>query len=417
MVWHVVDALREAGLERIVVVAGAEPDALRSALGGVELVVQTQQLGTAHAVEQAKSVAADADQIMVLNGDVPLITAETLGELRRIHEQERADLTFVTAEFSDAGEYGVVQRDSDGNVASLIEAKDRGSHTEGPAEINGGQYAFRAGWLWSHLPEVRPSEKSGERYLTTLVGIAVEEGASIASVRAMAEEVGGVNDRVQLAEVERLLRERINASHMRDGVTFVDPTTAYVDADVKIGQDTIIEPNVFLRGASTIGRATRIGSNSIVSDSRIGDRCRLLSSTVEHSILEDDVEVGPYSHLRPGAYLSAGVHVGNFAEIKNARLGPGVKMGHMSYLGDAEVGEGTNIGAGTITCNFDGESKHRTVIGRNAFIGSDTMLVAPVSLGDGARTGAGSVVTKDVPAGAVAIGAPARVMRGTEAPS
>jgi bifunctional UDP-N-acetylglucosamine pyrophosphorylase/glucosamine-1-phosphate N-acetyltransferase len=245
--------------------------------------------------------------------------------------------------------------------------------------------------------------------------MAVDEGAAVATVQASdPDEVRGINDREQLAEAEAALRRRINRSHMLAGVTIVDPATAYIDADVTIGADTLIDANTQLRRATRIGRECQIGPNSTLRDASVADRCRIDSSTIEEATLEDDVEVGPYSHLRPGAHACAGVHIGNFAEVKNARLGQGVKMGHFSYVGDADVGEETNIGAGAITCNFDGERKHRTTIGRGVFIGSDTMLVAPVTIGDGARTAAGSVVTKDVPAGALAAGAPARIVRGKE---
>jgi bifunctional UDP-N-acetylglucosamine pyrophosphorylase/glucosamine-1-phosphate N-acetyltransferase len=229
-----------------------------------------------------------------------------------------------------------------------------------------------------------------------------------------ADEVRGINDRAQLAEAESAWRTRINRRHMAAGVTFVDPATAYVDIDVTIESDTVIEPNTRLLGATRVGEGCRVGPDSTLRDAALGARCTVVASTIEASTLEDDVDVGPYSHVRPGSYICAGAHIGNFAEIKNARLGRGVKMGHHSYVGDAEVGEETNIGAGAITCNFDGERKHRTVIGKGVFIGSGCKLVAPVTIGDGARTGAGSVVTKDVPAGALAVGAPARI-RSNEA--
>jgi bifunctional UDP-N-acetylglucosamine pyrophosphorylase/glucosamine-1-phosphate N-acetyltransferase len=234
----------------------------------------------------------------------------------------------------------------------------------------------------------------------------------VQAVTADADEVRGINDREQLAHVDALLRARINRRHMQAGVSFIDPATAYIAARVTIGRDTVIEPNTYLRGATAVGENCRIGPNSTLRDALVGDGCRIEASSIEESTLEDGVEVGPYSHVRPASHLGAGVRMGNYAEVKNARLGRGVQMHHFSYIGDAEVGDGTNIGAGTITCNYDGMVKHRTVIGRGVFIGSDTMLVAPISVGDGARTGAGSVVTKDVPAGALAVGAPARVVRG-----
>lgn len=415
VVRYVVDAAREAGFPRCVVVVGQEADELRSALGeDVVYTVQAEPLGTGHAVAQAREAVGNAEHVLVLNGDVPLITADTLRRLAQAHEEQGADLTFLTAQLEAGSEYGLVQRDGAGRVTGVVEAAEREAHADGPAEINSGQYCFRAAWLWQRLSAV-PKSSGGEYYLTSLVPIAVQEGAALFPVSAAdADEVRGINDRAQLAQVEALLRERINRRHMLAGVSIVDPATTYIDADVTIGEDTVVEPNTHLRGQTDVGRECCLGPNSSLRDATVGDRCRIVSSTMEESTLEDDVEIGPYSHLRPGAYLCAGVHIGNFAEVKHAWLGRDVKMGHFSYIGDAEVGDRTNIGAGTVTCNFDGQAKHRTFIGRDVFIGSDTMLVAPVTIGDGARTGAGSVVTKDVPPGAVAVGAPARILRGSQ---
>ncbi len=411
MVRYVVDSARTTGARRCIIVVGPESEAVRSALDDeVTFVVQPEPLGTGHAVAQTRAAAGDSEHLLVLNGDVPLITPETLARLVRAHEGQSADLTFLTARL-EAAEYGLVQRDAEGRVIGVVEAAAREGEADGSAEINAGQYCFRAAWLWPRLAAI-PKSTNSEQFLTSLVAIAVEEGAALVPVQAAdPDEARGINDRVQLAEVEAVLRRRINRQHLIAGVTIVDPARAYIDADVIIGPDTVIEPNTQLRGATRIGRDCWIGPNSVVHNSSVGDRCRIVDSTVEEAVLEDDVGVGPYSHLRSGAHLCAGVHIGNFAEVKNARLGRGVKMGHFSYIGDAEVGDGTNIGAGAITCNFDGEAKHRTVIGRGVFIGSDSMLVAPVTIGDGARTAAGSIVTKDVPPGAMAAGAPARIVR------
>lgn len=413
MVRHVVEAARGAGFRSCVVVVGQASQSVREALGGgASFAVQDQPLGTGHAVAQAREAAGEAENVLVLNGDVPLIRPNTLVRLMQAHQEQGADLTFLTAQVAEAEEYGVVERDAEGRVVALVEAADRAGATEGPAEINSGQYCFRASWLWPRL-EVLPKSNGGEYYLTTLVTTAVSEGANLLALDAGdPDEVRGINDRVQLAEAEAVLRRRINRAHMLAGVTLVDPPMAYIDADVAIGQDSVIEPNTRLLGTTAIGRDCRIGPDATLRDSTLGDRCVIVASTVQESTLEDDIDVGPYSHLRPGTYLSAGVHIGNYAETKNTRFGRGVKMGHFSYIGDAEVGDETNIGAGAITCNFDGEKKHRTVIGKRVFIGSETKLVAPVTIGDDARTGAGSVVTKDVPPGALAVGAPARIMRG-----
>ena len=414
MVRYVVDAARAAGFGRCIVVVGADAGDLRAALGeGVEYAVQREPLGTGHALASAKDAVGDAEHVLVLNGDVPLIAPETLAALARQHMDAGGDVTFLTTEVDDAGAYGCVQRDGDGRVTDIVEAPERSGLAEGPAEINAGQYCFRAAWLWTHIEAV-PASAGGERYLTSLIPLAARESATVVPVAVdEASEVQGINDRAELAEAEALMRQRINRGHLLTGVTIIDPATAYIDADVVIGQDTVIKPNTHLRGATAIGDNSRIGPDSTLRDATIGERCQIVSSTVEEATLEDDVDVGPYSHVRAGTHLSSGVHIGNYAEVKNARLGRGVKMGHFSYIGDADVGEETNIGAGTITCNYDGTEKHRTRIGRGAFIGSDTMLVAPVTIGHGARTAAGSVVTKDVPDGVLVAGAPARVTRST----
>jgi bifunctional UDP-N-acetylglucosamine pyrophosphorylase/glucosamine-1-phosphate N-acetyltransferase len=275
--------------------------------------------------------------------------------------------------------------------------------------INSGQYAVRAEWLWSRLARIEINA-SGERYLTALASIAHEEGnPAIAVIAEEADEVRGVNDRVQLAAAEAIVRERVRKEHMLAGVTIVDPPSTFIDAGVRIGVDTTLYPSTHLLGETSIGENCAIGPNTLIENSSIADRCVIRFSILEGSTLEGGVDVGPYSHLRRGSYICEGAHIGNFAEVKASRLGRNVRMGHFSYMGDAEVGDEVNIGAGTITANYDGRAKHRTVIGDGAFIGSDSMLVAPVRIGRGARTSAGSVVTRDVPDGALAVGAPARI--------
>ena len=412
MIRFVVDATRDAGIGRIVAVVGPDADDVQEAAGdGVEFAIQAERLGTGHALIQARDAIDDCEQVLVLNGDVPLITPDTLRLLMRAHEANAADVSFLTAHVEEAGEYGCVQRDAEGSVTGIVEAPERDGPVEGPAEINSGQYCFRAAWLQEHAGSM-PTAANGEQYITSLIDLAVQEGAALyATLTEESSEVRGINDRVQLAEAEAVLRQRINREQMRGGVSLIDPDRTYIDVGVSVGRDTVIEPNTYLRGETSVGEQCRLGPDTTILDSNLGDNCTIIASILEDSTLEDDVDVGPYSHMRAGTYLCAGVHVGNYAEVKNARLGRGVKMGHFSYIGDAEVGEGANIGAGTITCNFDGKEKHRTRIGRGAFIGSDTMLIAPVTVGDGARTAAGSVVNRDVPAGALAAGAPARIRR------
>jgi bifunctional UDP-N-acetylglucosamine pyrophosphorylase/glucosamine-1-phosphate N-acetyltransferase len=415
IVRHVIEAVRAAGVEHCVVVVGADSSAeqVRSAAGsGVRFAVQPEALGTGHAVECARDAVANAEYLLIVNGDVPLVLPETL---RRLMDAvgDGTDLALMTAQVPVEA-YGFLEL-SDGRVTGIVEAKEL---TEiDPREvrpINAGQYAARAAWLWPHVSRITPSA-NGERYLTQLAAMAYGEGNPAVAVDATeAAEVRGINDRVQLAEAEATMRDRIRRRHMLAGVTIVDPPSTFIDATVEIGADTTVAPGTHLQGTTVVGARCEIGPGSLIRDSRIGDGCMVRFSSVEESTMEDGVDMGPYSHLRPGSYLCEGVHIGNFAEVKSSRLGRGTKMGHFSYVGDAEVGQDVNIGAGTITANYDGERKHRTTIGDGAFIGSDTMLVAPVNVGRGARTAAGSVVNRDVPDGMVAIGAPARI-RGREA--
>jgi bifunctional UDP-N-acetylglucosamine pyrophosphorylase/glucosamine-1-phosphate N-acetyltransferase len=411
MISHVLAAASQAGLQKRIVVLGTNSGAFLPAIGDAQVVTQAEQLGTAHAVTQARELLSGAEQIVVLNGDVPLVRSGTLLRLMEEHERRSGDVTFLTAHVKEAEEYGCVERDASGQVIGVVEAPERAASQEGPAEMNSGQYCFRASWLWSRLDTV-PKAANGEQYLTSIIGMAAREGAVVTALPVEdADEVRGINTRVQLADAEAAVRRRINNAHMLAGVTIADPERTYIDISVSIGADSRIEPNTHLKGETRVGSACLIGPDTTLRDAEAGASCQIVSSTIEESVLEDSVDVGPYSHIRPGAHLASGVHIGNYVEIKNARLERGVKVGHFSYIGDAEVGEGTNIGAGTITANYDGERKNKTKIGRDAFIGSDTVLVAPVVVGDGARTGAGSVVTKDVAPGAVAVGAPARILR------
>ena len=345
--------------------------------------------------------------MLVLYGDTPLITRETLQTLVDEHWRRGAAATILTFRPPDPGHYGRIVRGRDGKVQAIVEWKEASPQIRAIREVNSGIMCFDADFLWASLSKLQP--KHGEYYLTDVVEMAVAQGRSVGAQEADTEEVLGVNDRVELAQAEAILRRRINQQWMLAGVTVQDPTTTYIDADVELGQDTVIYPNTYLREATRIGPDCRIGPNTLIRDSTLGARCEVRLSVVEGAVLEDDVDVGPFSHLRPNVYLSRGVHVGNFTELKNARLGPGTKTGHFSYLGDAQVGAEVNIGAGTVTCNYDGVRKLRTIIEDGAFIGSDVMLVAPVRIGHGARIGAGAVVTHDVPPNSLAYGVPARV--------
>jgi len=401
----------------LVLVLGHLADQVQEALGsGYTCVLQEPQLGTGHAVQQAQSVLeGQCDEVLVLYGDTPLLRRETIAEMTRQHRAAGAVLTLLSGIVAEPHGYGRVVRDPAGRVQAVVEHADCTPDQRAIQEINSGILLFQADWLWSHLPHI-PRSPKGEYYLPHLIVQAVDEGQPVVAYPAPdPDEIMGINDRLQLAEATAIIGRRILERHMRAGVTIVDPATTYVDDGVEIAQDAIIRPNTHLLGQTRIGADCEIGPNAIVVDTVIGDRCQVLASVLESATMEDDVDIGPFGHLRKGAHLCAHVHMGNFGEVKNSRLGPGVKMGHFSYVGDADIGEETNIGAGTITCNFDVHGrKNRTVVGKRAYIGSDTMLVAPVELGDESVTGAGAVVTRDVPAGGVAYGVPARLKKTLE---
>jgi bifunctional UDP-N-acetylglucosamine pyrophosphorylase/glucosamine-1-phosphate N-acetyltransferase len=350
------------------------------------------------------------EEVLVLSGDVPLVIGE---QLIAVLEQRRLDdaaIALASVFAADPGELGRVVRSEFGSVERIVEARDLTDDTVDTNEINAGIYAFDATWLRRRIDALTPSPSNGELYLTDLVQLAREDGRIVSAVGFDDDgTLDGVNDRSQLAQAEWALRVRINEAHMRAGVTMRDPSTAYVDWSVRLGEDVVLEPGVMLHGATSVGDGSTLGPGVTIEDSAIGAGCRVWLSVLEGATVEDGASIGPYSHLRAGSHVGAGAEVGNYAEVKNARLGARVKQHHMSYLGDADVGAGTNIGAGTITANWDGRSKNRTTIGPNAFLGVDTMLVAPVEIGEGARTGAGAVVTKNVPAGKLAVGVPARI--------
>jgi len=414
MIRYGLDAARALDAGRPILVIGHGAEQVRAELGDeVEYVYQAQRLGTGHAVLQARPAAEPrGGTVLVYYGDMPLLRTETLVALVRSHEREHghSPLTLLSVVSPDSMGFGRVVRDGAGRVQAIVEEAVATEEQRRIRELNCGVYCFKSEWLWPHLERI-PLSPKGEYYLTDLVELAAQEGCPVSAwtIEDVAE-VQGINDRVHLAQAERAMRRRIAENLMRAGVTLIDPQTTYIEAGVEIGQDSVVYPNTHIQGATRIGANCQIGPNSIVRDATIGDRCKVLASVVESAILEEDVDLGPFGHLRKGAHLAAGVHMGNFGEVKASYLGAGTKMGHFSYLGDAQVGKNVNIGAGTITCNFDGERKHKTVIEDDVFIGSDTLLRAPVRVGAGAKTGAGAVVTHDVPAGSVAVGVPARVV-------
>jgi bifunctional UDP-N-acetylglucosamine pyrophosphorylase/glucosamine-1-phosphate N-acetyltransferase len=408
VLWSVRHA-QALGADPVVLVVGNGAEEVRRTVGeGVLYALQAERLGTGHATLQARPlVQGKAESVLVLYGDMPALRLETLQRLVALHQERRPAVTMLTVVAEDSMGFGRVVRDAAGRVRAIVEEAVATPEILAIKELNCGVYCFDAAWLWRRLPDVPLTQPKGEYYLTDMAGLAVQDGLPIEALTIHdVSEVQGVNNRVHLARCEHILRQRLAEHWMLAGVTLVDPATTYIEATVQIGRDTVIYPNTHLQGATVIGERCAIGPNTIVRDSRIAAGCTVLAS-----VMEEGAEIGPFGHLRQGAHLGPGVHMGNFGEVKNAHLGPGTKMGHFSYVGDAEIGPNVNIGAGTITCNYDGVRKHRTVIEEGAFIGSGTMLVAPVTIGRRAKIGAGSVVTHDVPAATLAYGVPARPVR------
>jgi bifunctional UDP-N-acetylglucosamine pyrophosphorylase/glucosamine-1-phosphate N-acetyltransferase len=404
-------------------VVGHDAEQVSAAAGdGVEVVVQAEQLGTGHAVLQARTtLQGRADIVVILYGDTTLLRVETLR--RMLDAASGAALVVLTyvrglSPVHDAvsASYGRIDRDEHGRVVRIIELPGPRRYDE-IQEVNAGAMVARADWLWEQVARL-PRSGKGEYFLTDLVAPTVAAGLRVDAVQPTdPDEILGVNTQAQLADVNRIALDRIRAKWLDAGVRMLDPSTVYIDSTVEIGPDAVIQPNTHLRGRTVVGAGTEVGPNSIVEDTVVGARCRVVASVLEQAWVGNDVTIGPFSHLRPGARIEDAVELGNYAEVKNSTIGARTNMHHFSYIGDATLGADTNVGAGTITCNYDGQNKHRTTVGEGVFIGSDTMLVAPVTLGDGARTGAGSVVNRDVPPGQLVVGVPARPIRRATPPS
>jgi len=410
MLAFLIDTLKAVGVEDIVLVVGHQAERVQEAYKdyGVRFVVQEPQLGTGHAVQVAMpAVPTASGTIMVLCGDAPLIAGESITNLQRLHESTRAAVTVQTIILADGAHYGRVVRDTAGQVAAVVQAKDAKDRPDILAirEINTGAYCFEASFLREGLEKIPKSPVTGEIYLTDLIQIARGEGRGVeALVDPDWEALLGINSRQELAGATRIVKRRINDEHMSQGVTLIDPDTTYIEPLVTIGKDTVIFPNCYLQGKTVVGADCVLEPNVKISDSVVGDGVLIkMGSVINESSLAAGVQVGPYSHLRPLSDLREGSRVGNFVEVKKSVLHEGVKANHLTYLGDADIGAGTNVGAGTITCNYDGVHKHRTIIGEKAFIGSNTALVAPVTVGAGAYVGAGSTITKEVPPGKLGI--------------
>ncbi|MFC6644101.1 bifunctional UDP-N-acetylglucosamine diphosphorylase/glucosamine-1-phosphate N-acetyltransferase GlmU [Granulicella cerasi] len=404
-----------APASEILCIVGHEAERVRSAVEstGVQFVHQTEQRGTGHALQMVKawfttSGATLPENIMVLSGDVPLIKAETLARFAAFHREHHAAMTILTAIPSNPFGYGRVNRKGAGeaDVLGIVEQKDLPKGDAGSAEINSGIYCFQTEKLFAKLDQLNDKNASGELYLTDVAGLLVADGEKVvATVADSIDEVLGANTIAEMMHLDAAMRLDTARKLMAQGVTIFRPETCVIDSTVTVGPDTVLEPYVQLLGKTTIGTESRIRSYSVVKDSTIGDNVLLRNGCIlEDSIIGDGALLGPYAHLRPGSDIGPAAHVGNFVETKKVKLGKGSKANHLNYLGDAVIGEGVNIGAGAITCNYDGVHKHQTTIGNGVFVGSDSTLVAPVTLGDGSYVAAGSCITDDVPADALALG-------------
>lgn len=405
MLQHVIDAAKSAGSTREVVVIGSGAELVTQQISGVEFVTQAEQLGTGHAVLCAKDKFENfTGTLMVLCGDTPLFTGDLLKKFADHHKNSKAAATVLTAEMPDATGYGRIIREDDGTFKKIVEHKDANSYERQIREVNAGIYCFNAAKLFRALTGVKNENSQGEYYLPDVLTILKNDGEKISAVTADDyTQTLGINSRAQLAEAEKILRQRKNFELMDSGVTIVDPATTFIDAEVEVGMDTIIYPNTYLEGATKIGENCAIGPSARLTNMKIGDGVQAQFCYCHDAEIGDAVTLGPYVHIRPGTKIGSRVKIGNFVEVKNSNIGEGSKLPHLQYLGDTDIGANCNIGCGTVTCNYDGKKKFRTTIGDNVFVGCNTNLVAPVTLESGAYTGAGSTITKNVPANNLAI--------------
>lgn len=405
LVEHVLAAAEEAGIEKNIIVIGHGAETVRNTLGNdYNYVLQEPQLGTGHALAQAREAVGETATVLVLCGDVPLLRPATLAGLLQHHCQTRAAVTVLTAEVDAPAGYGRIIRSEHGAVKGIIEERDAAPQEKLIKEINTGTYCFDASFLWPALARLKPDNEQGEYYLTDVVALACSQGLAVeAVVSSYSKEVMGINDRVQMARAGNILRRRINERLMLAGVTIVDPQSTYIDVTASIEPDTVIYPGTFIEGQTSIAANCIIGPGTTIRNSKVGPDSVIVRTVAWECTVGSGCQVGPFAYLRPGTVLENGVKVGDFVEIKASYVGPGSKVPHLTYLGDTTVGAGVNIGAGTITCNYDGQKKWQTIIEDGAFIGSNANLVAPVKVGPGSLVGAGSTITKDVPAGSLAL--------------
>lgn len=418
MIHYPIQLARQVGASPIVVVVGHGAEAVEKSLCGedLELALQEPQLGSGHALGFAREALRDhRGDLLILCGDMPLLLPETIRGLVSHHRKQGAALTVLTGILGEPSGYGRVIRDAQGRVLRIVEEKDASAQERSINEVNSGTYCARAESIWKALESLSCENAQGEYYLTDVVHLLSLQGVTAYPVHSE-EELQGVNDRADLAKVEATVQGRLRLAWMLKGVTLVDPHSVFLEADVKLGRDTTIEPHVVIKGSTRIGEGCHVGTGSYIQDSLLEDGVTVRPyCVITGSLVSRGAQVGPFTHLRPGTQIGPGARVGNFVEVKNSRLGRGTKASHLSYLGDADIGEEVNVGAGTITCNYDGKQKHRTIIEDRAFVGSDTQLVAPVRVGEGAVVGAGSTITEDVPPGALAVARARQVNLSQEA--
>lgn len=407
MVEHVVENMEKLGVEKIVTIVGHGAETVQSKLDDrSEYALQSEQLGTAHAVLQAEEILANlSGTTIVICGDTPLISAETMRDLLKHHEETDAKATILTVIADDPTGYGRIIREEEGSVKSIVEQKDASSQEQLVKEINSGTYCFDNETLFAALKLVKNENAQGEYYLPDVIGILQKQGETISAFAAKDfDEILGINDRIALSQAEQTMRVRIAQHHMREGVTIIDPQSTYISSDAIIGADTVIKPGVIIEGKTTIGENCTIGPNSHIVSSTIGNGTTIHSSVVLSSVVGDHTAIGPFAHIRPQTEVGNDVKIGNFVEVKKSTVGNGSKISHLSYMGDASIGSNVNIGCGTITVNYDGKNKFVTTIEDDAFVGCNSNLIAPVTIGNKAYVAAGTTVTIDVPGEALAIG-------------
>lgn len=399
LVYYPIQAARYAGATSVCMIVGHKAEEVQETIGdGVSYALQKEQLGTGHAVMQAMDFIGEEGEIIILYGDTPLITGETIEKMLAFHRKKHNAATVLSAIVDNPHGYGRIVRDESKHFVKIVEQKDATDEEKRIGEINGGMYVFEAKLLKYALGKITNNNQQNEYYLTDTIEILLEAGHNVDAIAITTpDDILGVNSREQLAEVTAIMKKRINSKHMANGVTLIDPENIYIDPTFKIAQDTTIEPGCILQGEGEIGEGCYIGYNTKIKNSKIGNNVEIESSVIIESIVEEGAHIGPFAYLRPNSHIGSGVKIGDFVEIKNATIGSGTKVSHLTYIGDADVGSDVNFGCGTVVVNYDGKHKHRTVVKDNAFIGCNTNLVSPVVVEEGAYTAAGSTITKDVP--------------------